>query len=205
MSLRPGRQLEAVLAAAVLGGGLLLVLTQAGDASRWRSAPPASAASPPAVAPPQHFVATSGGALRIPVPGVAPNALVDSFNDSREGGARGHRAIDIPAPRGTPVVAAGDGTVEKLFQSVRGGTTLYLRSPDGQRITYYAHLDHYAPGIHEGQQVHSGEVIGAVGSSGDADPGAPHLHFAVMVMAPGEPWWAGNPVDPFPLLGGKAR
>ena len=146
-------------------------------------------------------VAPSG--LAIPVVGVKPEQLVDTYTQARANG-RVHDATDIMAARGTPVVAAASGTVEKLFFSHGGGgITAYVRSPDGQWQYYYAHLDSYAPGLHEGQQVKQGDPIGHVGSTGDASPNAPHLHFAINRMAPGQRWWQGTPINPYPLLAGK--
>lgn len=139
------------------------------------------------------------GPLVIPVAGIAAVQLSDTFDDAR-GEARVHDAIDIMAPRGTPVIAAAAGTVEKLFTSERGGLTVYIRRPSGQWIDYYAHLDAYASGLAEGQKVRQGEAIGTVGSTGDASPDAPHLHYAINAMAPGEGWWKGRPVNPYPLL-----
>jgi murein DD-endopeptidase MepM/ murein hydrolase activator NlpD len=138
--------------------------------------------------------------LVIPVQGVTAPALTDSWNDPRGGGTRPHRAIDIMAPAGTPVVAAADGQVEKLFSSRLGGITLYERSADGGTVYYYAHLDRYAPTLVEAQSVKAGQVIASVGATGDADPGAPHLHFEIHRMAPGEGWWQGREVNPYPLL-----
>ena len=125
--------------------------------------------------------------------------LADTFDDAR-GEGRVHDAIDIMAPRGTPVLAAASGTVEKLFDSQRGGLTVYIRRPGGQWIDYYAHLDGYAPGLAEGQKVARGQPIGRVGSTGDASPEAPHLHYAINAMAPGEAWWQGKAINPYPLL-----
>ncbi|MEP7222702.1 MAG: M23 family metallopeptidase [Novosphingobium sp.] len=140
------------------------------------------------------------GHLLIPVQGVAPAQLGDTFSQARAEGERRHDAIDIPAPLGTPVLAAASGWVEKLFVSNEGGNTVYVRSADQRVIYYYAHLDHYAPGLAEGQQVMAGQVIGAVGISGNAPPGAPHLHFAINVLGPGQNWWQGTAVNPYPLL-----
>ncbi|MDI1296208.1 MAG: M23 family metallopeptidase, partial [bacterium] len=108
----------------------------------------------------------------------------------------------IMAARGTVVRAAADGRIEKLFWSHDGGRTLYQRSADGRGIYYYAHLDGYAPGLHEGQGVRRGTPIATVGSTGNADPAAPHLHFAVNIAAPTDPWYRGRPVNPYPLLVG---
>ncbi len=139
------------------------------------------------------------GPLVIPVAGVRAEQLADTFDDAR-GEDRVHDAIDIMAPRGTPVVAAASGTVEKLFESELGGTTVYIRRDGGQWIDYYAHLDAYAPGLAEGQKIPQGKMIGTVGSTGDASPDAPHLHYAINQMAPGEGWWQGKAVNPYPLL-----
>ena len=142
--------------------------------------------------------------LALPVAGVKPEQLTDTFTQARAGGARIHDAIDIMAPEGTPVAAAADGTVEKLFFSDGGGgITVYVRSPDQRWIYYYAHLQGYAPGLAEGQQVQRGTPIGFVGSTGDASPDGPHLHFAINAMAPGERWWNGTAINPYPLLAGK--
>ena len=142
--------------------------------------------------------------LAIPVAGVRPNQLTDTFTQARAGGARVHDAIDIMAPKGTPVVAAAPGRVEKIFFSPGGGgNTVYVRSNDRRWTFYYAHLDRYAPGLHEGQDVSRGTVLGSVGSTGNASPDGPHLHFAINRMQPGTKWYQGDPINPYPLLAGK--
>jgi murein DD-endopeptidase MepM/ murein hydrolase activator NlpD len=156
--------------------------------------------APPIQVAEQVQVLPSG--LALPVVGIKPDQLTDTFDAARSAGRR-HDAIDIMAAEGTPVIAASDGTVEKLFNSVRGGTTIYERSPDQKWMYYYAHLSAYAPGLHEGQQVKRGQVIGRVGHTGDASAAGPHLHFAVNTMAPGERWWNGRAINPYPLLAGK--
>lgn len=139
--------------------------------------------------------------LVIPVSGVRRDQLTDTFSQSREGGARVHNAIDIMAPRGTPIVAAAAGQVEKLFVSVRGGNTIYIRSPDRTLIYYYAHLDAYAPGLADKQTVRQGQSLGTVGFSGDASPDAPHLHFEVQQTSPQSGWWQPKvSLNPYPLL-----
>jgi murein DD-endopeptidase MepM/ murein hydrolase activator NlpD len=160
--------------------------------------------NPPAAAPVAiaEGVVVGPAGLAIPVPGVKADQLSDTFDEARASGRR-HDAIDIMAAEGTPVIAAADGTIEKLFDSVRGGTTIYQRSRDQKWIYYYAHLSAYAPGLHEGQQVKRGQVIGRVGHTGDASAAGPHLHFAINQMAPGERWWNGTPINPYPLLAGK--
>jgi murein DD-endopeptidase MepM/ murein hydrolase activator NlpD len=141
--------------------------------------------------------------LAIPVVGVKVKELSDTFTQARAGG-RPHDAIDIMAPVGRPVIAAAPGSVEKIYYSQGGGgNTVYVRSEDGRWMYYYAHLSAYAPGLHEGQRVLRGAPIGFVGSSGNANPAGPHLHFAINQMQPGERWWQGTPVNPYPLLAGK--
>jgi murein DD-endopeptidase MepM/ murein hydrolase activator NlpD len=154
----------------------------------------------PVIVSQQVVVGPAG--LALPVVGVKPEQLTDTFTQARGEGRR-HDAIDIMAPEGTPVIAASDGTVEKLFNSVRGGITIYERSPDQKWVYYYAHLSAYAPGLHEGQQLKRGQVIAQVGHTGDASAAGPHLHFAVNSMATGERWWHGTPINPYPLLAGN--
>ena len=157
--------------------------------------------APPVAVAEQVVVGPSG--LAIPVVGVKPNQLTDTFTQARARG-RPHDAIDIMASEGTPVIAAADGTIEKLFYSNGGGgITIYERSPDQKWMYYYAHLQGYAPGLAEGQQVKRGQVIARVDHTGDAVASAPHLHFAINTMGPGERWWQGTPINPYPLLAGK--
>jgi len=142
--------------------------------------------------------------LAIPVAGVKSKDLVDTFSQARAGGQRVHDAIDIMAPVGRPVIAAAPGRVEKIFFSPGGGgNTVYVRSPDGRWSYYYAHLSAYAPGLHEGQQLLRGAPVGFVGFSGNANPAGPHLHFAINRMGPGEKWWQGSAINPYPLLAGR--
>jgi peptidoglycan LD-endopeptidase LytH len=157
--------------------------------------------APPVTVAEQVVVGPSG--LAIPVTGVRADQLTDTFTQARANGRR-HDAIDIMAGEGTPVIAAADGTIEKLFFSKGGGgITLYERSPDQKWMYYYAHLSTYAPGLHEGQQVKRGQVIALVGHTGDASAAGPHLHFAINTMGPGERWWQGTPINPYPLLAGE--
>lgn len=137
--------------------------------------------------------------LLLPVLGVAPQELQDTYTQARSGG-RVHNAIDIRAPRGTAVIAAVDGTIRKLFTSRAGGLTIYEFDVNEERVYYYAHLDRYEPGIYEGLFVKAGTVIGYVGTTGNAPPDTPHLHFAVEVLSPTKQWWKGEPVNPYPLL-----
>jgi peptidoglycan LD-endopeptidase LytH len=147
----------------------------------------------------ENRAAAATSRLLIPVYGVAATSLVDTYGDARGEGRR-HDAIDIMAPRGTPVLAAADGVVMKLFQSDLGGTTLYQLSLDGHTIYYYAHLDGYAPKMSEGRVLRRGEVLGYVGNSGSAGPGNYHLHFEVLTPEKPDQYWGGDPQNPFPLL-----
>lgn len=153
----------------------------------------------PAIIAPTQQTATQSGALIIPVQGVSANQLTDTFNDAR-GNGRVHDAIDIMAPKGTPVFAVGDGKVVKLFNSKQGGLTLYQFDSAELHAYYYAHLDSYAIGTIEGKSVRRGELIGYVGSTGNASPDGPHLHFAIFVLGPEKKWWQGTAINPFPLL-----
>jgi murein DD-endopeptidase MepM/ murein hydrolase activator NlpD len=134
-------------------------------------------------------------ALTIPVRGLDAAALVPSFSQAR--GERVHEALDIMAAAGTAVVAVEDGTVAKLFTSKAGGLTLYQFDPSQSVAYYYAHLQGYAPGVVEGATVTRGQVIGYVGSTGNASPTAPHLHFAIFVLGPEKHWWQGTAIDPY--------
>lgn len=136
--------------------------------------------------------------LLVPVVGVEAGALADHYEQSR--GARTHEAIDIMAATGTPVVAVDDGRIAKLFTSRQGGYTVYHFDPSGRLAYYYAHLDRYAPGVKEGMEVRRGDLLGYVGSSGNANPAAPHLHFAVFRLGDPPRWWEGEAVNPYPAL-----
>ena len=137
--------------------------------------------------------------LTLPVDGIGRGDLRDTFADAR-GGGRAHEAIDIMAPRHTPVRAVEDGTIQKLFESAAGGLTIYQFEPSGTFTYYYAHLDRYADGLAEGQTVKRGDIIGYVGSTGNAAPNAPHLHFAIFRLGPERQWWRGEPINPYPIL-----
>lgn len=175
--------------------------------------PPAESASVPAASgaiPPVTSAATTPAAvpasaqeslrtMALPIAGLKEKDIRDMFADRRGAqGERGHEAIDIMAPIGTPVRAVADGTVRKLFLSKPGGITLYQFDPSEQIAYYYAHLDRYADGIKEGMSVRKGELIGYVGITGNSDPNGPHLHFAVFLLGPEKKWWQGTPVNPYP-------
>src|SRR6266576_1908865 len=142
---------------------------------------------------------TSFPALIVPVAGVRPEQLRDTFTESRSEG-RVHDAIDIPAPQGTAVLAAADGPIVKLFQSERGGTTIYQLSTDGKLVYYYAHLDRYAEGLAEGHFAKQGETIAYVGDTGNAGAGNYHLHFSIAEISDPKDFWQGVNINPYPLL-----
>lgn len=156
-------------------------------------------APPPVVANeiPSMRDADAPRAMIVPVAGVARNAMRDTFDETR--GNRRHEAIDILAPAGTPVIATDDGVVKKLFTSKPGGLTVYQFDPEQRFCYYYAHLDRYAPGLHEGQVLRRGEVLGYVGTTGNAG-NTPHLHFALIRLDKDRRWWKGTYVNPYPSL-----
>jgi murein DD-endopeptidase MepM/ murein hydrolase activator NlpD len=144
------------------------------------------------------------GPLLVPVAGVSAKDLADTFNQARPGERR-HEALDIPAPKGTPVLAVADGKVAKLFNSKPGGLTVYQFDPSEKYAYYYAHLDSYAPELKEGMAIRRGQMVGYVGTTGNADPGTPHLHFAIFELGPDKKWWEGTAINPYPYLTGQAR
>ncbi|WP_312510523.1 M23 family metallopeptidase [Massilia sp.] len=143
--------------------------------------------------------ATPAGKLLVPVQGIKAAQLSDTFDQAR-GEQRRHEALDIMAPQGTPVIAAADGKVVKLFQSKPGGLTVYQFDPTEQYAYYYAHLDRYAEGVTEGKELKRGDLVGYVGVTGNSDPNAPHLHFALVQLTPEKQWWKGTPINPYPLM-----
>lgn len=164
---------------------------------------PGGEVAPPVAAPDTNPLpaAREPGALILPVEGVRKSALTDTFADQREGGLRFHEAIDIMAPRGTTVLSASPGTIEKIYSSDAGGKTIYIRSSDRTLLYYYAHLDGYAPGLREGARVAAGDPLGTVGSTGNASEDAPHLHFAMLETTADAQWWEpANAINPYPLL-----
>jgi len=216
--------ITAVVTAALTSAVWLLLFNLQGDAGAPApespvptSPAPAAAPSPPPApsrqAMPAEALATDPALradydalaerrLTIPVSGTVAAHLADTFTDDRGGGSRVHQAIDIMAPRGTPVVAVEDGKIAKLFDSQAGGITIYQFDPTETYSYYYAHLDRRADGLSEGQAVRRGQVIGYVGSSGNASPEGPHLHFGIFKLGPDKAWSEGQPINPFPVLGG---
>jgi murein DD-endopeptidase MepM/ murein hydrolase activator NlpD len=133
--------------------------------------------------------------LRVPIDGISIESFKGGFSEPR--GSRPHEAVDILAPRGTPVHAVQDGTIAKLFFSKAGGTTIYQFDASGRLCYYYAHLERYADALHDNQPVSQGDVIGYVGTSGNAPPDTPHLHFAIFELNADRKWWHGRPLDPY--------
>ena len=159
-------------------------------------APRASNGPPPT--PTGDELAALAAGIGVPVEGVLPANLGDSFNEMR--GERRHDALDIMAARGTRVLAATDGRLLKLYDSKRGGLMIYASDPSDRFVLLYGHLDRFAPGLVEGTALRRGQYIGDVGSTGNASPDAPHLHFGIARVADTRQWWRGTPVDPRPLL-----
>ena len=147
----------------------------------------------------RFFGTLEGRTLAMPVVGARTMDLRDSFEEAR-GSSRRHEAIDILAPRGTPVVAVDEGKIAKLFTSKQGGLTVYQFDRDDSHAFYYAHLDRYANSLAEGNYLRRGDPIGFVGTSGNAPPDTPHLHFAIFELGPEKHWWQGNAIDPYPFL-----
>ena len=158
-----------------------------------RKETPAARATAPALA---------SRTLAMPVQGYDAHKLRDNFDETR-GGVRRHEALDIMAPRGTPVVAADDGVIAKLFRSAAGGITIYQFDAAQQYAYYYAHLDRYREGLREGETVKRGDVIGYVGTTGNAPESAPHLHFTIFELGPEKKWWRGKAVNPYPYLASR--
>lgn len=140
--------------------------------------------------------------LLIPVEGVSRGDLRDTYSEAR--GSHSHEALDIIAPRDTKVLAVTDGRVQKLFTSKDGGLTIYQFDPTETFAYYYAHLDRYADGLREGQTVMRGDVIGYVGTTGNAPPGTPHLHFAIFRLGPERQWWNGEPINPYVVFNSQS-
>lgn len=176
------------------------------DTSVSPSPPPTTpvvrAGSSHPIVTPSDLVDLRSHGLVIPVVGTKADKLIDSFDDPR-GGTRRHEALDIMAPRGSAVIAADAGTVLKLHNSAAGGLTIYIGDPSQRFIMLYAHLDRYRSGLAEGMTVKKGEVIGYVGSTGNASPVAPHLHFQIARNDNPKEWWRGTPLNPFLVWRGK--
>jgi murein DD-endopeptidase MepM/ murein hydrolase activator NlpD len=145
------------------------------------------------------FVPVERRTLEMPLGHLQLSDIQDTFNQARSGERR-HEAVDIMSPRGTPVLAVEAGTIRKLFLSKAGGITIYEFDPSEHYCYYYAHLERYADNLKEGMHVNAGDVIGYVGTTGNAPKNAPHLHFAISAVGPDKKWWGGTPIDPYPIL-----
>lgn len=176
------------------------------EAPQPRRPPASPPASPPRAEPSSGDPVTEllDRRLTVPVQGVGRSELMDTYQDPRSGD-RTHQAIDIMAPRNRPVLAVDDGVIAKVFRSDLGGKTLYQFDGSGRYSFYYAHLERYARGIEEGDEVSRGQVIGYVGTSGNAPDDAPHLHFAIYRLNEDRRWWEGEPINPYPVLAGTRR
>lgn len=197
---RRSRSLRRTAVAGMLSGAALFVTVAS---LQFLVAPPGAKRDegpplvpPEMVAPPPADLLARG--LLFPVRGVDPASVADTFTAAR-GASRVHNAMDIMAPRGTPVVAVADGTVEQTGSGGAGGIAVYQRDATGRYAYYYAHLDRLADGIAEGRPVRAGDVLGYVGTTGNAPPGAPHLHFAVYEAGDSPRRWGGRPINPLPL------
>ena len=169
-----------------------------GDAQRPTRRPPSPTGTSGSSARASSAAELRERDLEMPVAGVDEDDLRDTFTESR--GSRSHEALDILAPRNTRVLAVEDGRIQKLFTSKAGGLTIYEFDPTETFAYYYAHLERYAEGLREGQPVQRGDVIGYVGSSGNASPDAPHLHFAIFRLGPERQWWKGEAINPYLAL-----
>ena|SRR5215510_591923 len=190
--MRSNAMTVAAMGAAAFAGALWLFSSTAVNGDPSRPAPPAALTTPVGIVP-DDLIAKH---LTLPVPRAKPDDLVPQFYDAR--GERGHEALDIIAMKGEPVVAVEDGKIAKLFLSKPGGITIYQFDPTETYAYYYAHLDRYADGLTEGQEVKRGQVIGYVGMTGNA--AEPHLHFAIFRLGPERQWWKGEALDPYPVL-----
>ena len=173
-------------------------------ASEPATAPLLLPATATAAVPASDAAVSVENQLLIPVAGIKASALKDTFDEAR-GSERRHEAIDILAPKGTQVFAVADGKIAKLFNSKPGGLTVYQFDTSEKVSYYYAHLDRYATDVKEGMTLKRGDLVGYVGTSGNADPNTPHLHFAMFALGPEKQWWKGRPINPYPLLGGTAH
>jgi murein DD-endopeptidase MepM/ murein hydrolase activator NlpD len=196
---------RALLLLAIAALALQQLAPRGAALSAWTGVRPALRPTTPAVsggvpAEAQALVLPqfASGQILVPVVGVERRDLRDTWGASRAGHL--HAAIDIMAPRGTPVIAAVPGTVLKLFTSAAGGLTVYVADDKREFVYYYAHLDRYAPELREQLVVRAGDILGFVGTTGNAPVNAPHLHFAVERLPPSGEWWKGEPVNPYPIL-----
>jgi murein DD-endopeptidase MepM/ murein hydrolase activator NlpD len=189
----------------VLGGGVLDPAGPDGPALPKEAGEVAATTGEPLIAPAPPTSLPAAGAiadlrsrgLRLPIDDANIRAMEGDFAEGRDANGRAHEAVDILAQRNTPIRAVEDGTIAKLFESKAGGSTVYQYDPSGRFCYYYAHLERYAPGLREGLRVSRGDIIGYVGTSGNAPPNTPHLHFAVFELEADRRWWKGRAIDPY--------
>jgi peptidoglycan LD-endopeptidase LytH len=202
---QPGLSIERASALAIfvlvlIGAAYVVAKDELGKARHGKAEPalaPSSGAESPAPEPAAPAVAPPEPELAFPLPGFE-HALRDNFDEPR--GNRRHQALDIMAPRGTPVLAVDDGRIAKLYRGPLAGIAVYQFDEATTRVYFYAHLDRRAPDLAEGQPVKRGQVIGYVGSTGNAPESAPHLHFSVHQLGDDKRWWRGKAINPYPLL-----
>jgi murein DD-endopeptidase MepM/ murein hydrolase activator NlpD len=190
---------------------LLLALVVTGCARQAYSSAPAPVESRPAPAAAKPVVPIDpvssteaveyllARGILIPVAGASVGQLRDTFDEGRDGG-RVHRALDIMASRGTPVLSADSGRILRISSNTLGGNIIYATDPLGRVVYYYAHLDAYQPGLTQGALVARGDTLGFVGTTGNAPKDTPHLHFQVMRMPSDGKYWDGEPITPYPLI-----
>jgi murein DD-endopeptidase MepM/ murein hydrolase activator NlpD len=155
-------------------------------------------------APPADAEYLAARHIALPVAGADPRKLEDTFKDPRDG-SRVHRAIDILAPRGTPILSADDGKILRMTTSTLGGISMYTVDPSSRLVYYYAHMDRYNDAMSPGRSIVKGDTLGFVGTTGNAPKDIPHLHFQVMKWPADGKYWNGEPIDPFDVLGGRKR
>jgi peptidoglycan LD-endopeptidase LytH len=191
----PGLLASGALAGLVLSSTAIAVWLVVRPRTAARSAAAEAAVAEASLASAEEL---RGRGLEFPVEGVARERLTDTFEDLRTGHV--HQAADILAPRNTPVRAVEAGTIARLLSNPSGGITVYQLDPSERFIYYYAHLERYADGLKEGQKVDRGQVIGYVGTTGNAPKTTPHLHFAIFRVVDQKQWWGGAPINPYLVL-----
>jgi murein DD-endopeptidase MepM/ murein hydrolase activator NlpD len=205
-----GMLVMAALVAMFPSGAAIVAETTVEAADQKIKVKPTKKEEPPPMTPPPAAVALPElsanpvaelrvRSLTLPVQGIKRDELRDTFNETR-GGTRKHEAMDVLAPRNTPVLAVEDGKIARLFLSAAGGITIYQFDPTSTYCYYYAHLEKYANGLEEGDTVKRGEVLGYVGTTGNAPRDTPHLHFAIFKLGEDKKWWEGTPIDPYSVL-----
>ncbi len=208
-----GMMVMAALVTMFPSGAAIVAETTVEAADQKVKVKPTKKEEPPPVTPPPAAVAIPElsanpiaelrvRSLTLPVQGIKRDELRDTFNETR-GATRKHEAMDVLAPRNTPVLAVEDGKIARLFLSAAGGITIYQFDGAQQYAYYYAHLDHYRDGLREGEAVKRGDVIGYVGTTGNAPESAPHLHFTIFELGPEKKWWRGKAVNPYPYLASR--